>query len=271
VAGHERVIEELGKCNIVEVRRVAARPLNECYVGTDLHRNRSVFVKVLRSHIGDVQRNFLNEIAVLRTFTGRPGFPNLVAASSEPPLYYHACDLINHNDCLTTEQTKEWAFPDILYRAAALAKWIAGFHNAGYAHRDLSPDHVFFLERGVIVIDFGMTKATGGLPVEKARCYKGYDLQAFGMIVWEMLAGYPIFAYRQPEATRQLVTEISILTDMPFPEPLRAVLLRCLCSRSDITPAGLLPYRSCDCVGETLCELESFMRAVGLHTADAAR
>jgi serine/threonine protein kinase len=125
----------------------------------------------------------------------------------------------------------------VLGRAKALADWIAALHRVGVAHRDLSPDHVFIEPDGrLVVIDFGMAKRTGDLPAEERLHYEGYDLQALGMILWEMICGHSIFPYRNLALRDVLRREAALVRDAGLPAAVRRWLLDCLATPSEITP-----------------------------------
>ena len=96
--------------------------------------------------------------------------------------------------------------------ALALAEWLERFHALGFAHRDLSPDHVIGRGgAGVTVLDFGMTKSLAGLDAEKGALCRGYDLQAVGLILWEMICGAPVFSYRSPALGAEIQAQLGIL------------------------------------------------------------
>jgi tRNA A-37 threonylcarbamoyl transferase component Bud32 len=106
--------------------------------------------------------------------------------------------------------------------AADIARGLAAFHDAGIVHRDLKSDNVFLVrdpdggERAV-VMDFGLARGLrpdevkvssmgpAGTPdymapeqVEGKAPTPGFDIYAFGVVMFEMLTGQKPFAAASP-------------------------------------------------------------------------
>ena len=66
--------------------------------------------------------------------------------------------------------------------------------------------------------------------------YEGYDLQALGMILWEMICGHPVFPYRDPALFVVLRREAALVREATLPAAVRRWLLDCLAVPSEFTP-----------------------------------
>ena len=217
---------------------VRRRPFSLVFPARQDGTGREVFVKLLTSRSAGMRRNFGREIDILQALAGQPGVPALVAASTDDGQVFHACEHVRGRNLLEIARSPEGGdLAMVLGHAKALAGWIAALHRVGVAHRDLSPDHVFIEPDGrLVVIDFGMAKRTGDLPAEERLYYEGYDLQALGMILWEMICGHSIFPYRNVALGAVLRREAALVRDAHLPAALRRWLLDCLATPSEFTP-----------------------------------
>ena len=217
---------------------VRRRPFSLVFPARQDGTGRELFVKLLTARSAGVRHNFGREIEILQALAGQPGVPALVAASIDDGQAFHACDRIHGRSLLEIARSPEGRdLSMVLEWAKALADWIAALHRLGFAHRDLSPDHVFIEPDGrLVVIDFGMAKRTVDLPLEERMHYDGYDLQALGMILWEMICGHSIFPYRNMALRDVLRREAALVRDAGLPAAVRRWLLDCLATPSEITP-----------------------------------
>ena len=242
-----------------EPRLCAERPFSRCFLARHAEAAEGVYVKALRAGASAPREKFSREIEVLRAFSGCAGFPRLIAASSAPGLEFHACARIVAPDCAHfSSATTPPAFDDILRRAAGLARWIADFHARGYAHRDLSPDHVFALGDGqVAVIDFGYCKPLTGIAFENRGLCVGADLLGWGMIVWEMICGFPVFSYQRPELRMELRAQRALIAEIGLPAPLSRALIGALSAASPFN-AGMQLQGGFASAGELLEAVADF-------------
>jgi serine/threonine protein kinase len=155
-------------------------------------------------------------------------------------------------------------------------------HKKGVVHRDLKPGNIFLCEDGVSkVLDFGMSKLSSaealtqtgytlGTPEYMApeQCIGANveprtDIYALGVLMYEALTGeLPISAQSRRELLdlhqRQVPTPMRVRRpDLPIPEELDAVVMRCLKKRMQERPKSTL-------------ELEQMLAAIpleGLPTA----
>jgi serine/threonine protein kinase len=159
---------------------------------------------------------------------------------------------------------------------------LAAAHKKGVVHRDLKPGNIFLCEDGTSkVLDFGMSKLasaesltqtgyTLGTPEYMApeQCIGANveartDIYALGVLMYEALTGeLPISAQSRRELLdlhqRQVPTPMRIRRpDLPIPEALDAVVMKCLKKRMQERP-------------KSAAELEQMLAAIpleGLPTA----
>lgn len=209
--------------------------------GIELDTGERVFVKILNSEIAGVRRNFLREIDVLKALADWPGVPRLVVSATGPELVFHACESVAGKSFDALAQAPEGRdLSTVMRHAALLACWVRDLHRLGIAHRDLSPNHVFVRRDGSLaVVDFGMAKSMPPLAVAERQLCEGYDLQAFGMILWEMICGRPLFPYRDPRLVGVMQAEMALIREARLPRRVTTLLTACLSARSELVPDGI--------------------------------
>jgi serine/threonine protein kinase len=169
---------------------------------------------------------------------GQAGFPRLIVASRAKGATFHACARIDAPSFAQMVGAQALGdLDDILRHGVGLARWIASFHARSYAHRDLSPEHVFATSPDqVTVVDLGLAKSLTGLSKRERSLCEGADIVSWGMIIWEMIRGSPIFSYQQPELRFELRSQRALISAVEMPEGLAQVLLRALDVSSIFTP-----------------------------------
>lgn len=250
----------LAAYDIEELTHIGTRPFTQCFVGQYRHGPARVFIKVLHSDDAAIARNFARETGILEALGGQPGYPVLLASGRPPPLAFHACEYLaaQRLDALFGGPDRQ-DLGALLRDAGVLVRWIAKLHGRGYAHRDLSPDHVFLAgDRPLTVVDFGMAKPLAGLSSAEAQLYRGTDIQAFGMILWELICGRPLFPYRDPTLAVRVSEEIALIGDLPLPSELALLVTRCLSARSEFTPDGVGAFDGF----ETAADLDTALAAI---------
>ncbi|MGO8993985.1 MAG: serine/threonine-protein kinase [Polyangiaceae bacterium] len=157
-----------------------------------------------------------------------------------------------------------------------VCKALGAAHKKGVVHRDLKPGNIFLCEDGMSkVLDFGMSKLSSaesltqtgytlGTPEYMApeQCIGANveartDIYALGVLMYEALTGeLPISAQSRRELLdlhqRQVPTLMRVRRpDLPIPEELDAVVMRCLKKRMQERPKSAL-------------ELEQMLSAISL-------
>ncbi len=184
------------------------------HAGEHLVTGRPVAVKVLkRSACGGAREcdRFLAEARAC----GRIRHPNVVdiydagMQGDEPYIVMERLEGRSLEDALAAGETFE---PDrALAICAAAARGVAAAHATRIVHRDLKPGNIFLSDRGVKVLDFGISKqpdrvetspdAIVGTPFYMApeqiqrpdAVDARTDLWALGAVLFELLAGEPPF------------------------------------------------------------------------------
>lgn len=251
LSGLERLLAPHGLQPRAPVQR---RPFSLVFPAQQAGSGRELFVKLLVSKSAGVRRNFGREVEILRALEGRPGVKPLHVANIDDALTFHACEPVR-GPSFVEIAGGDCDLAAVLGHARALASWIVALHRMGIAHRDLSPDHVFAEGGGLVVIDFGMAKQTQSLSIEERRLCEGYDVQALGMILWEMICQSAIFPYRGRGLRAVLERETALVREAELPDEVRRVLKGCFASESEATPDGLPPHRG---FGSALEALRAF-------------
>jgi serine/threonine protein kinase len=232
---------------------VQRRPFSLVFSATEAASGDELSVKLLTSRSNGVRRNFGREIDILRTLEGHPGVKKLRAASDDDTLLFHACERVRGQSLYQVAGAPHADLDLLLGHMRDLARWVVGLHGQGIAHRDLSPGHVFVEPRGgLVVVDFGMAKQTRALPAEECGQYEGYDVQALGMILWEMICESTIFPYRGRTLAEVLEREAGLVREAELPVEVRHLLMGCFAAASEFTPEGLPPHRGFTSATEAL-------------------
>jgi serine/threonine protein kinase len=249
LSGLERLLSPHGLLPRAPVQR---RPVSLVFPARQAATGHELVVKLLTSRSEDARRNFGNEIGILRALAGQPGVKTL-RASGDDDLLFHACERVHGRTFYEISRAAGVEIGRLLDHGRELARWIAGLHGHGIAHRDLSPDHVFVEPRGgLVVVGFGMARPTGGLPSDERRRCEGCDLQALGMILWEMICQSAIFPYRGRGLTETVQREANLVREVELPIRARRLLMGCFAAPSEFTPDGLPPYRGFNSANELL-------------------
>jgi serine/threonine protein kinase len=236
---------------------VQRRPFSLVFAARQADTGHELFVKLLTARTAGIRRDFGQEIEILRALHGLAGISALRVVSLEGVALFHACERAAGKSLreLAREPVGD---PAILCGyARGLARWIAALHQQGVAHRDLSPDNVFVeAGGGLVVVDFGRARLTGALPADERRRCEGYDVQALGMVLWEMICQSPIFPYRGRGLGLVLEREAALMREADLPAEVRRLLMGCFAAASEFTPDGLPPYRGFASASEALRAFE---------------
>jgi eukaryotic-like serine/threonine-protein kinase len=239
------------------VGAIGAGGMGEVYRGHDPRIGRDVAIKVLAAALAtdpDRLRRFEQETRAI----GLLNHPNIVtiydtgtfASPHTSPAPFIVTELLEGRTLREELQRGPLAARAAVGYAIQIAKGLAAAHARGIVHRDLKPENLFVATDGhVKILDFGIAKLSGvsqlprekdGAPTatgsgfvmgtaqymspEQARGepvdYRS-DLFAFGVVLYEMLAGV------RPFAGRTMADTISaVLRDDPaaLPDPIRHAL-----------------------------------------------
>jgi hypothetical protein len=249
LSGLERLLAPYGVQPLPPVQR---RPFSLVFPARQATTGQALFVKLLTSRSAVARRNFGREIDILRALAGWPGVKPLHTCDSDG-LLFHACGRVQGRSLFEIARAPVPDDVALLGYGRALARWIAELHRRGIVHGDLSPDHVFVEADGSLaVIGFGRGRRTQALPADERRRYEAYDVQALGMILWEMMCQSAIFPYRGRTLHDVLEREAALLREAELPAEVRRLLMGCFAAPSEFTPRGLPPYRGFAAATEAL-------------------
>jgi Tol biopolymer transport system component/predicted Ser/Thr protein kinase len=241
------------------VAPLGAGGMGDVYRARDSRLKREVALKVLsEAFAGDAERmaRFQREAEVLAALN----HPNIaqIYAVEESAL---VMELVDGETLAAREQAGPLPVETALEYARQIAEALEAAHEKGIVHRDLKPANVMITATGVVkVLDFGlaaveqrqraagqtMTMAMGstqagmivgtpaymspeqasGKPLDKRS-----DIWAFGVVLYEMLAGKPLFAGETVAHTlAEVLREDIDLSKLPKDTPprIRELLKRCL-------------------------------------------
>src|SRR4051795_11955905 len=239
--------------------------MGEVYRATDGNLKRSVAIKVLPASLaGDADRlaRFQREAEVLAALN-HPNIAHIHGLEKSDGTIALVMELVEGPTL--ADRIVDGAIPldEALPIARQIAEALEAAHEKGIVHRDLKPANVKITPEGTVkVLDFGLAKApeaaaqaavansptltiratqaglilgtagymspeqAAGKPVDRRA-----DIWAFGVVLWEMLTGGPLFHGETISHTLADVLRAPIdLEVLPksTPQSIRALLTRCL-------------------------------------------
>jgi serine/threonine protein kinase/Tol biopolymer transport system component len=237
--------------------RLGSGGMGEVYRATDTKLRREVALKVLAAgfaHNGTWMSRFQREARVLASLN-HPHIAAIYGLEESGGVSAIAMELVEGPTLADRLERGRIPVPEALAIAKQIAEALEYAHEKGIVHRDLKPANVKLRPDGVVkVLDFGLAKAidpkeaptataTGagvvmgtpaymapeqaaGLPVDRRA-----DVWAFGVVLFEMLAGRQVYARKT-----SLETLAAVARDEPpwdklpaeTPAEIRWLLRRCL-------------------------------------------
>jgi len=239
------------------VGRLGAGGMGEVYRATDTKLHRDVAIKVLAS--GFAQNSawmsrFQREARVLASLN-HPHIAAVYGLEESGGVHAIAMELVEGPTLAERMARGRMPIPEALAIARQIAEALEYAHEKGVVHRDLKPANVKLRPDGVVkVLDFGLAKAietkeapaetatragvimgtpaymapeqAAGLPVDRRA-----DIWAFGVVLFEMLAGRKIYSRKTTLETLAAVAKDEPPWDeLPAKTPASALWLlrRCL-------------------------------------------
>ncbi|MCC6587245.1 MAG: serine/threonine-protein kinase [Bryobacterales bacterium] len=255
---HYRIVEQIGH-----------GPVGTVYRAQDLHLDRSVALKILRTPAADNPDREQLFIVEAKAASGL-NHPNIAAIydiDQDSGIHFIAMELVRGKSLAQILGKRGLPISQVYKLAIQISEGLAAAHAAGIVHRDLKPVNIMVTETGVVkLLDFGLGKLTEPLALDVSEktvslsdlrvpddaqpvCYlapeqvmgkpadKRSDVFSFGCILYEMLTGRPAFAKEGELTAPQAVVDREpkpiqeVAADVPY--DLVRVVNRCL--RKDAT------------------------------------
>ena len=256
----------LGPYEIVALIGVGG--MGEVYRATDSNLRRSVAIKVLPASLagdGDRLARFQREAEVLAALN-HPNIGAIYGLEKTPDFTALVMELVEGEDLSQRIARGPIPFDEALPIAKQIADALEAAHEQEIIHRDLKPANIKVRSDGTVkVLDFGLAKAmepVSGVPhvtqsptittpammtgvgvILGTAAYmspeqaagkavdKRSDLWAFGVVVFEMLSGRPLFTGETvPDVLASVLKSEPEWTTLPTgtPAPIRTLLRHCL-------------------------------------------
>ncbi|GAB4202982.1 MAG: hypothetical protein OHK0013_16720 [Sandaracinaceae bacterium] len=247
------------------LERLGGGSMGTVYRARDLFLGRTVALKVHRRRPNDQGlRRFLQEARAVQALS-HVNVASTYDAGSEGDDFYLAMELVRGTSLAAIMKGGPLSWPDALAIALQVAAGLGAAHHAGVMHRDLKPSNVMLGREGVVkLVDFGLAKRIDALDPgdegntivdwQSVRTAPGAvlgtpaymapeqasgrpvdarsDVFALGLVLWEMVAGQPLFRRSTPAQTlRAIILEAAPRLDVAAPGTpgwLADVAARCL-------------------------------------------
>jgi Tol biopolymer transport system component/tRNA A-37 threonylcarbamoyl transferase component Bud32 len=207
---------------------IGAGGMGEVYRATDTKLGRDVAIKTLRAALADDTdrlARFEREAKLLAALN-HPHIAAVHNLDEHDGIVYLAMELVEGESLEAKLKSGALPVDDALLVALQIAEALEAAHGKGVVHRDLKPANVMLTPEGQVkVLDFGLAKAFAGNSTEASPMHSpalsvamtqqglvlgtaGYmspeqasgqgtdqrgDVWAFGVVLFEMLTGLPLF------------------------------------------------------------------------------
>lgn len=242
--------------------------MSRVFVAEDRTLGRKVVIKVLPEDFGAFVsgERFKREIQLAARLQHPQIVPVLTSGEIGGTPYYTMPYIDGESLRARLERQGEMPIDETIRILRQVAAAMSYAHRQGIVHRDIKPDNILLAEDFAVVTDFGVAKAlnasalTGasttvtaqgtalGTPaymapeqgVADATTDSRADIYAFGVMAYEMLAGFTPFAGRNAQAmlAAHAVEKPTPIEDRRggIPAPLAALVMRCLEKRAADRP-----------------------------------
>ncbi|MBA3531002.1 MAG: protein kinase [Ardenticatenales bacterium] len=220
--------------------RLGEGGMAEVFRAEDLRLGREVAVKVLRPQYANEKSfldRFINEARSMAGFS-HPNVVNVYDVGRDGQRYYIVMEYVPGEDLRRTlERNGSLPMKQAIDIARQMAQGIGYAHRKGLVHRDIKPGNILITPTGEVkVADFGIAKAmasvgftepgivwgtTAYLSPEQVRgevATAASDVYAMGVVLYEVLTGYPPF---QGEDRVAIALKHLNETPPPFPDTLQ--------------------------------------------------
>jgi Tol biopolymer transport system component len=211
------------------VEQIGAGGMGEVYRATDTKLGRDVAIKILPSALaddGDRLARFEREAKLLAALN-HAHIAAVYGLDEHDGTQFLAMELVAGETLEQRLRSGRLPVEDALRIGLQITEALEAAHDKGVVHRDLKPENVMVTRDGVVkVLDFGLAKAFAGNPSEASPAHSpalslamtqqglilgtaGYmspeqasgqatdqraDVWAFGVVLYEMLTGLPLFS-----------------------------------------------------------------------------
>ena len=260
---------------------IGAGGMGEVYRATDKQLGRQVAIKTLPESLAtdpDRLARFEREAKLLAALN-HPHIAAVYSLDRHAGTLYLAMELVEGASLEEKLKSGAMSVADALPLALQIAQALEAAHEKGVIHRDLKPANIMLTPAGLVkVLDFGLAKAFSADPVKATAAQSpalslamtqqgiilgtaGYmapeqasgqpadqraDVWSFGVVVFEMLTGLPLF--RGESVPHILADVLKTEPDWSRLPPdlhprLRQMLVRCLAKRPRNRYAGIADAR----------------------------
>jgi serine/threonine protein kinase len=221
------------------VREIGAGGMGRVYEAVDVHLNRAVALKVIRS--GEVSalaaERFITESRLLARVT-HPGIAHVYAAgmaslvAGGAPVPYFVMEYINNATSVVSYATKHnISIPQRVELMIGVCAAVEHAHRQGVIHRDLKPSNIIISDTPGVqararVIDFGIARPLAGhaghlgdgiagtpeyMSPEQAagrELDERTDVYSLGAVLYYLLCGKPAFTFSSDAGTSEVFARV---------------------------------------------------------------